>query len=99
MDETCDECVIRELREETGIDGIIPEQLGVYSTVDRDPRGRVITVAYYALISALNTLPVAGDDAVNAKWFKISDIPPLAFDHDLILKNALTRLNADLLKG
>ena len=54
---------------------------------------------FYLFANVLKTLPVAGDDAANVKWFRISDIPPLAFDHDLILKNALTRLNADLLKG
>ncbi len=96
MDETTLQCAARELMEETGVEGIDLEQLGAYSGVDRDPRGRVITVAYFALAEMSEIEPVAGDDAANAKWFRIKDLPPLAFDHDLVLRTAVTRLKAGL---
>lgn len=97
MDETTLQCAERELKEETGLDGLYLEQTGAYSGVDRDPRGRVITVAYFALVQMSKNDPVAGDDAVNAKWFKIKDIPALAFDHDLVLRTAVGRLRSDLI--
>ncbi len=93
MDETITECAHRELGEETGIDRADLEQLDVFSDVDRDPRGRVITVAYLGLLKMSEFKVVAGDDAADAQWFKLTDIPPLAFDHDLILKTAISRLN------
>jgi 8-oxo-dGTP diphosphatase len=95
MDETTLQCAIRELGEETGINGLQMEQLGTFSGVDRDPRGRVITVAYIAIVRMAGTDPVAGDDAANARWFKLKDIPPLGFDHDLVLRTAVGRLKAD----
>lgn len=97
MDETTLQCAERELKEETGLDGLYLEQLGAYSGVDRDPRGRVITVAYFALVQISENDPVAGDDAANARWFAIKDIPPLAFDHELLLRTALGRLRSDLI--
>ena len=92
MEETTLQCAERELREETGIEGLKLEQLGAFSGVDRDPRGRVITVAYYALVRISETNPVAGDDAADARWSKVKDIPPLAFDHDLVMRAAISRL-------
>lgn len=92
MDETTLKCAARELNEETGIEGVELEQLGAYSGVDRDPRGRVITVAYFGFVKMSEIDPVAGDDAVNAMWFNLKDIPALAFDHDLILRTAVNRL-------
>lgn len=99
MDETTLQCAERELKEETAIEGIQLEQLGAFSGVDRDPRGRVITVAYFTLVRMAETNPVAGDDAANAKWFKIKDIPALAFDHDLVLRTAISRLKAAIMSG
>lgn len=96
MDETTLQCAYRELKEETGIDGLYLEQLGSFSGVDRDPRGRIITVAYLALIQMADNDPVAGDDAANARWFKLKDIPELAFDHDLLLRTAVGRLKKGL---
>lgn len=79
MDETTEQCAIRELREETGIRVPSMKLLGVYSDVDRDPRGRVITTSYYAVI---NIEPARrGDDAAEARWFALDDVPELAFDH------------------
>ncbi len=88
MDETAEQCAIRELEEETGLKVSSIHQIGAYSKVDRDPRGRTITVAYLATIDA--TTEVHGqDDAARAEWFPIDELPPLAFDHDDIMKDAL----------
>ena len=87
IDETTEECARRELKEETGLEVGEVKQVGAYSTVDRDPRGRTITVAYVTYIS--QALPVAGlDDAAQAKWWPVNALPPLAFDHAQILRDA-----------
>ena len=89
MDETTEQCAIRELEEETGLKLNELHQIGAYSKVDRDPRGRTITVAYLAIIDA----PVAvigQDDAAKAQWFPIDALPPLAFDHEDIMQDAIT---------
>ncbi len=99
MDETTIQCAERELREETGIGGLKLEQLGAFSGVDRDPRGRVITIAYLTVVRISETNPVAGDDAADAKWFKVKDIPPLAFDHDLVMRAAINRLQSVIKTG
>ena len=89
MDETAEQCAIRELEEETGLKVSSIHQIGAYSKVDRDPRGRTITVAYLATIDA--PAEVRGqDDAAKAEWFPIDALPPLAFDHDDIMKDALS---------
>lgn len=89
MEETTAECAIRELQEETGIELEVTalHQIGAYSKVDRDPRGRTITVAYLAIIDE----PVAAlgqDDAAEAKWWPLNHLPELAFDHDEIMADA-----------
>jgi 8-oxo-dGTP diphosphatase len=87
MDETTEQCAIRELEEETGLHVSDVHQIGAYSKVDRDPRGRTITVAYLAIINA--PVEVKGqDDAAKAAWFPISDLPHLAFDHYDIMQDA-----------
>ena len=87
MDESTEQCAIRELEEETGLQVTDIHQVGAYSKVDRDPRGRTITVAYLAIIDAPKE--VSGlDDAAKAKWFPIDALPPLAFDHDEIMRDA-----------
>ncbi len=122
MDETSDECAMRELQEETGLSiytaettdadnvdeyrleakGISDakvvtsrrsaffEQIGCFSDVERDPRGRVISIAYYALVEKGKV--EGGDDARLASWFPIDSVPSLAFDHEKILRAALSRL-------
>ena len=91
MDETTEQCAIRELEEETGLKINEIKQIGAYSKVDRDPRGRTITVAYLALVDA--SLPVSGhDDAAKAQWFSIKNLPKLAFDHDDIIHDAINRI-------
>jgi len=94
MEETVEECAARELREETGYVNANMEQFGVFSAVERDPRWRVVTVGYYALVAIR---PVqGGDDAKQAQWFPIDEVPHLAFDHDQIYQAALQRLKQDI---
>ena len=88
MDETTEQCAIRELEEETGLQITELHQIGAYSKVDRDPRGRTITVAYLAMID--KPVAVTGqDDAAKAEWWPINALPPLAFDHEDIMRDAL----------
>ena len=88
MDETTEQCAIRELKEETGLEVDKVKEIGTYSKVDRDPRGRTITVAYLAMVDA--PLEVMGqDDAAKAQWFPIDALPELAFDHDEIMRDAM----------
>lgn len=93
-DETVKEGALRELREETGLAASAIGELGVFSDPDRDPRERVITIAFYALVKPADV--IGGDDADEAAWFSIDDLPPLAFDHADILKAALDRLKKDI---
>lgn len=90
MDESCEEGALRELKEETGLTGAYIEQFHTFSDPNRDPRERVITVAYYALVRIQDVK--AGDDAAKAEWFALDKVPQLAFDHDRILRSALKRL-------
>lgn len=92
LDETLEQAAIRELREETGIDHIFLEQLYTFGEVHRDPRERVITVAYYALINLSEHTIKATTDARQAAWFAVHQIPKLAFDHQTIVEVAYTRL-------
>ena len=88
MDETTEQCAIRELEEETGLRVSDVHQIGAYSKVNRDPRGRTITVAYLVIIDE----PIAvtdQDDAVKAEWWPLSDLPHLAFDHYDIMQDAV----------
>jgi 8-oxo-dGTP diphosphatase len=92
MDETVEEAAKRELAEETGVARIFLEQLYTFSAVDRDPRERVVSVAYYALVNLSDHRVKAATDAREAAWFAASDLPALAFDHDAIVDKALDRL-------
>ena len=88
MDETTEQCAIRELEEETGLRVSEVYQIGAYSKVDRDPRGRTVTVAYLAIVE--KPIAVTGqDDAAKAQWFPLSDLPELAFDHADIMQDAI----------
>jgi len=90
MDETVEQCCVRELEEETGLKITEIEQIGTYSAVDRDPRGRTITVAFLARMD--DPAAVQGmDDAAKAQWFPIDELPPLAFDHDKIMIDAIKK--------
>jgi 8-oxo-dGTP diphosphatase len=92
VEETIDEAARRELAEETGLKDVFLEQLYTFGGVDRDPRERVVSVAYYALVKLSDHRARAATDAENAEWFPISNVPKLAFDHADILETALARL-------
>lgn len=94
MDETAECGAMRELMEETGLRLSYMNQLKTFSRVNRDPRERVISVAFYALVRRSEVQ--GGDDASQAKWFSINDVPQLAFDHDYILREAMNRLKKDI---
>jgi 8-oxo-dGTP diphosphatase len=85
MDELLEQACIRELREETGIITDKMNQFKTYDAIDRDPRGRTISVVFYAEVKEKRS-PRAGDDAAMAGWFPVSGLPPLAFDHKVILE-------------
>jgi 8-oxo-dGTP diphosphatase len=95
-DESLDQAAKRELHEETGVLDVFLEQLYSFGDPARDPRGRVMTVAYYALISSERNALAAGSDASEARWFSLSELPTLAFDHKQILEYALERLRNKL---
>jgi len=92
MDEDAKQGALRELEEETGIKDIYIEQIKAFTKVNRDPRERVLTIAFIALIRQENYKIIAGDDAVRAQWFPTNDLPMLAFDHKEIIENAIKRL-------
>ena len=94
MDETAEEGAKRELFEETGLKDVYIRQFHAFSAVDRDPRERVITIAYYALVQISEVK--GGDDAAKAQWFPLDQVPPLAFDHDLMLRQALSELRKQI---
>lgn len=94
MNETIEECAERELKEETNYENAYQQQFEVFSKVCRDPRYRVVTVAFYALVPMREV--VGGDDAQEARWFDIKNIPSLAFDHNRIVMKALQHLKEDL---
>lgn len=83
--EAVKEAAVRELKEETGIEGIDLEQFYVFDAPERDPRERTISVVHYGFTD--HVLPVkGGDDAQDAKWFPLDDLPELAFDHKQIME-------------
>ena len=100
MDETTEQCAIRELEEETGLTVSEVHQIGAYSKVERDPRGRTVTVAYLAIVDVSMTVK-GQDDAAKAQWFPLSafldkpsgkaERPELAFDHDEIMRDAVKK--------
>lgn len=95
-DETAEEGALRELREETGLWDAEVEQLYTFSDPKRDPRDRVISIAYMAIVKLQEVK--GGDDASDARWFPIDNLPELAFDHDQILQKGLEILSLNLRK-
>jgi 8-oxo-dGTP diphosphatase len=94
-DESLEAAARRELKEETGVRDVYLEQLYTFGDPKRDPRGRVVTVAYLALVPAPLAVQ-AGDDASDARWWSVYKLPSLAFDHAKILQYALQRLRYKL---
>lgn len=92
--ESLDDAAKRELSEETGVESAFLEQLYTFGAPARDPRGRVITVAYYAFVNRAECTLRAGSDAARAQWFDIAQLPSLAFDHGEIVAKAVARLRA-----
>ena len=88
MDETLEEAVARELKEETNIEGVRLRQLHAFSALDRDPRGRTISVVFWGVLKD-SQQPTAGDDAREARWFDIRNLPELAFDHKEVVDMAI----------
>lgn len=95
-DETVEQAALRELFEETGVSDVYLEQLHTFSRPDRDPRGRVVSVAHLALVRRGTTPLAAGTDASDALWVPVAEARALAFDHDEILAMALARLRRDI---
>ena len=94
MGENLETAARRELEEETGVKDVFIEQLFTFGEPGRDPRGRVISVAYYALVN-LEEHPIqAASDATNVEWFKVNELPNLAFDHAHVMDVAIKRLNS-----
>jgi 8-oxo-dGTP diphosphatase len=96
IDESLEDAALRELEEETGVRDVYLEQLYTFGDLDRDPRGRVVTVTYFALVPFQAIDARAGSDAAETNWWSVYDLPPLAFDHADILAYAVQRLRYKL---
>lgn len=94
MEENLEQSALRELEEETGVKDVFIEQLYTFGEPGRDPRGRTVSVAYYALVNLAEHPVQPSSDAQEAKWFEVDHLPSLAFDHDHILQMAINRLRA-----
>ena len=92
--ESLEDAARRELEEETGLRDLYIEQLYTFGDPGRDPRGHTVSVAYYGLVRLAHHAVAGGDDARDARWFAVDDLPRLAFDHDRTLDVALARLKA-----
>lgn len=96
MDEELADAAARELAEETGVVGVELEQMHTFGTCGRDPRGRVISVAFAGAVKSDKATVKAGDDAAEAAWFDIDRLPELAFDHNEVAKMAIEKLYGGL---
>jgi len=93
MDEELEDAVVRELEEETGLTGVRLEQMRTFGTVGRDPRGRMITIVFMGIAIEKQTGIKAGDDAAQAQWFDIENLPKeMAFDHNEVVRFAIRKL-------
>ena len=93
MDEELEDAVVRELAEETGLTGVQLEQMRTFGTLDRDPRGRVITIVFMGIVKEEQMKVEAGDDAAEAQWFDIDELPEdMAFDHNEVIRFAVGKL-------
>lgn len=92
MDETLEESAVRELHEETGLQEVHLHQFRAYGDPGRDPRGRTVSVVFYGFTNVKNSLVAGADDAKNAGWFGMDEIPDMAFDHNEVLTELLKYL-------
>ena len=97
--ETIEEATKRELEEETSIKDVCLKQLGAFGRVGRDPRGRTVSVVYYASVNSSELFIKAQDDAEDAQWFSVNKLPELAFDHAEIIAFALETLKPVIKKS
>ncbi len=96
IDEDLETCAKRKLAEETGICGVYLEQLYTFGSPNRDPRKRIISITYYALVPSDRLQPKAASDTTDTEWFALDQMPPLASDHQQIVALAQSRLAAKL---
>lgn len=94
MNETLKDAATRELYEETGLKGVELHQLFAFDSIDRDPRGRNLCVAFYGFTLPNNSSVTASDDAEKAQWFDINNLPELAFDHKKIIHLAINKIES-----
>lgn len=94
--ESLEEAVERELFEETGVKINYLEQLYTFGQPDRDPRGRIVSIAYFGLVRPDTFKLFASTDAEDAQWFSISELPDLSFDHNMIIEVAINRLQGKI---
>jgi len=92
LDEELADGAARELAEETGLVGVKLEQMHTFGTCGRDPRGRVISIAFVGTVTPDKATIKAGDDAAEAAWFDIDQLPELAFDHNEMAKIAIEKM-------
>jgi 8-oxo-dGTP diphosphatase len=97
IEETPEDGARRELKEETGLDIDILKEVGTFGEIDRDPRGRTITIAFYTFVKIQNIQLQARSDATNVKWTSIKDLPEMAFDHREILSEGLLKLKSHIM--
>jgi 8-oxo-dGTP diphosphatase len=94
VEERLVEAAARELQEETGVSGVPLAFFGYFDAIDRDPRGRTLSLAFWGQVDKREVALRADDDAADAGWFPITELPPLAFDHDRIISEALRAFRA-----
>lgn len=93
MDETCEEAVVRELKEETSLTLTGLKQLHTFSELGRDPRGRTVSVTFFGITDYENSTVKGGDDARDAQWYPINNLPELAFDHIKVVEMAIAAID------
>ncbi len=96
MEETLTQSAVRELQEETGIENVVIEQFKTYGDPGRDPRGRTVSVIFFGFADPENAEAKGADDAANADWFALDNIPDLAFDHNKILGDLCSHIEDTL---
>jgi 8-oxo-dGTP diphosphatase len=87
----------RELKEETGLEINVLKEVGTFGEIDRDPRGRTITIAFYTFLNQTDPMPQAQSDAAEIKWASVKELPELAFDHKEILQEGLLKLKSHIM--